>query len=124
MSIASQQTPELIASLHYLSHSSLHSIVVIVTMLKAHALPTFASWITILPAVLADMSHKPTLAMCQESTCDDGNGEGCPVQITSSGDGFPSCKVYDTDDVLNIGDFEGAEGGYVLCFPGFPRIRC
>ncbi len=36
---------------------------------------------------------------------------GCPAQITTSGEGFPKCAVYDTETVLGDADFEAAEGG-------------
>ncbi|KAL9596549.1 MAG: hypothetical protein Q9219_005727 [cf. Caloplaca sp. 3 TL-2023] len=56
------------------------------------------------------MGHKPPMAFCKEGTCSDDN-DGCPAEITTAGDGFPTCKIYDTETVLNIGDFDAAEGG-------------
>ncbi|KAL8834865.1 MAG: hypothetical protein Q9170_003565 [Blastenia crenularia] len=81
-------------------------------MLNKQALVALAACITSLPAIFAaeTPSVRPPLGICKEGTCKDDDN-GCPAQITSSGDGFPTCKVYDTGDVLDVGDFEAAEGG-------------
>ncbi|KAL8678839.1 MAG: hypothetical protein Q9186_004822 [Xanthomendoza sp. 1 TL-2023] len=55
------------------------------------------------------------MAFCKEGTCDDKDN-GCPAQITTSGDGFPACKVYDVETVLDVGDFEPADGGGLSVF--------
>ncbi|KAL8811846.1 MAG: hypothetical protein Q9223_007442 [Gallowayella weberi] len=84
-------------------------------MLNKQALAALAACITLVPTVFADMAHKPPMAFCKEGTCDDKDN-GCPAQITTSGDGFPACKVYDVETVLNVGEFESADGGGTSVF--------
>lgn len=79
-------------------------------MLNKQALAALAICFAVLPVAFADIAHEPPMAVCKEGTCDDKDN-GCPAQITTSGDGFPACKVYDVETVLSVGDFESAEGG-------------
>ncbi|KAI4169305.1 MAG: hypothetical protein LQ343_005803 [Gyalolechia ehrenbergii] len=86
-------------------------------MVNKQALVALAACLTSLPLIFADGSPsvRPPMGFCKEGTCSDDD-DGCPTQITSSGDGFPSCKVYDTETVLSVGDFEAAEGGGTKVF--------
>ncbi|KAL8787750.1 MAG: hypothetical protein Q9213_002070 [Squamulea squamosa] len=79
-------------------------------MLNKQALAALAAYMVICPYVLADMAHTPPMGFCKEGTCSDDDN-GCPAQITTSGDAFPKCKVYKTETVLGDGEFESAEGG-------------
>ncbi|KAI4091886.1 MAG: hypothetical protein LQ344_003843 [Seirophora lacunosa] len=84
-------------------------------MLNKQALAALAACIALLPHVLADITKTPPMGFCKEGTCSDDD-DGCPAQITSSGSGYPACVVYDTGDVLDVGEFEAAEGGGTQVF--------
>ncbi|KAI4194839.1 MAG: hypothetical protein LQ346_003600 [Caloplaca aetnensis] len=84
-------------------------------MLNKQALAAVAAYVALIPNVLADIAHTPPMGFCKEGTCSDDDN-GCPAQITTSGDGFPKCAVYDTETVLGDADFEAAEGGGTKVF--------
>lgn len=48
------------------------------------------------------------------SFCTDGKCGDCPVSVSSGGTGFPECVIYNSEDFFGGGDFEAADGGYVL----------
>ncbi|KAL8979146.1 MAG: hypothetical protein Q9177_006219 [Variospora cf. flavescens] len=84
-------------------------------MLNKLALAALAACIALLPHVLAEMSKKPPMGFCKEGTCSDDEN-GCPAQLTTSGPEYPKCVVYNTEDVLGVGDFRAAEGGGTEAF--------
>ncbi|KAL8960932.1 MAG: hypothetical protein Q9193_002448, partial [Seirophora villosa] len=84
-------------------------------MLNKQALAALAACIALLPHVFADIIKTPPMGFCKEGTCSDDDN-GCPAQITTSGAGYPACAVYDTGDVLDVGEFEAAEGGGTQVF--------
>ncbi|KAL9628302.1 MAG: hypothetical protein Q9204_005974 [Flavoplaca sp. TL-2023a] len=84
-------------------------------MLNKQALAALAAYMAIFPHVLADMPSTPPMGFCKEGTCSDDEN-GCPAQITTAGDAFPKCKVYKTETVLGVGEFEAAEGGGTKVF--------
>ncbi|KAL8994416.1 MAG: hypothetical protein Q9169_005603 [Polycauliona sp. 2 TL-2023] len=55
------------------------------------------------------------MAFCKDGSCSDVDN-ACPSQITTAGDGFPQCKIYDVETVLHVEDFEIAEGGGTSVF--------
>ena len=82
-------------------------------MFNRQALAILAAYATIIPITLADTRQNPPMAFCKEGTCSDDD-DGCPAQITTAGDGLRECKVYDTETVLSVGDFDAAEGGFAI----------
>ena len=79
-------------------------------MINKQALIVLSAFMASMTPALADMGHKPPMAFCTDGTCSDDDN-GCPAQITTAGSGFPACAVYDTETVLDVGDFKAAPGG-------------
>ncbi|KAL6716775.1 hypothetical protein ACLMJK_004687 [Lecanora helva] len=79
-------------------------------MINKPALIALSAFVAIIPTVFAGIGHKPPMAFCKEGTCSDDD-DGCPAQITTAGSGYPACAIYDTDTVLDVGDYDAAEGG-------------
>ena len=55
--------------------------------------------------------NKSPMSFCIEAPCDQEDREKCPAAITTSGNGHPACKVFETATVLGVGDFEASDGG-------------
>ncbi|KAL8837332.1 MAG: hypothetical protein Q9205_007387 [Flavoplaca limonia] len=60
--------------------------------------------------------NKSPMSFCIEAPCDQEDREKCPAAITTSGNGHPACKVFETATVLGVGDFEASDGGATEAF--------
>ena len=53
------------------------------------------------------LAQNPPAKICTDGECSD-----CPSGVTQGGNGYPSCVVYNSKDVLSSGNFKPAPGGY------------
>ncbi|KAL9127343.1 MAG: hypothetical protein Q9217_003757 [Psora testacea] len=85
-------------------------------MLDNKALLALGAFLSALPHLARAQGAKPPFYFCTKPKCAD---DTCSASITTSGEGYPTCKAYDTSIVLDTSEYEGSKGGLTQAAPPF-----